>query len=474
MRSNGLFIGGAWIAGAGRDSRIAVDPATGQELARTASATADDLDAAAGAAAEALSDWSALPAADRGAVLREIGAMVRSDIDRIAPLITAEMGKPIGEARTELDGVAGVFEYFGDVIAGSGGAEEILSDGLLRQVERRAVGPVLVLNTWNFPVETVSTPLAPALAAGCSAIVLANPVAPSPVAAFFEILEASRLPAGTVNLLAGNGPALSAALIEDPRVAHVAYTGSVAVGRELAARAGRAIKRATLELGGNAPAIALPDADAGKTAECFAGKRFWNSGQVCTAPNRIYVHRSIYDDFVEAAAAYAQALVVGPGSDPRSSLGPLATAARKAAMIEIAADARRRGAREVFSGAIPNTDGAYFPPTVFAEVPDDALGMREEIFGPIACIAPYEDVADVIARANDCALGLSAYVYGADQDRATAVARQLEAGSVGINQMVTAFTDAPFGGMKESGLGAVGGAQAIAEFQKFRLLAQAS
>lgn len=474
MRSNGLFIGGAWIKGGGRRTHIAHDPATLKKISATVAAIPEDLTAAAESAASAQRVWSSRSPANRGVTLFDIGAMVRSEIDRIAPLITAEMGKPICEARTELEGVAGVFEYFGRIAAETVDPEEFRSDALTRYVERIPVGPVLILNTWNFPVETVSTPLAPALAAGCTAIVLANPVAPSPVAAFFEIIEKSDLPEGSINLIAGDAPAISSTLIDDPRIAHLAYTGSVDVGRELAARAGRAIKRATLELGGNAPAIVLPDADAEKTAGRCAEKRFWNTGQVCTAPNRMYVHASLYKNFVDAVVAYAKTLVVGPGMDPQSTIGPLATTARKKAMALIEADARNCGAREVYSGSTPNTPGSYFPPTIFADVPDHALGMRREIFGPIACISPYEDIEDAIARANNCPLGLSAYVHGEDRQQAMAVARRLEAGSVGVNQMATAFTDTPFGGLKESGLGALGGIEAIREFQKFHLLAMAS
>ena len=433
------------------------------------SATPEDADAAADAAARAFPVWAGRSGVERGAVLGDTARRIRLARDDIAPLITAEMGKPIAEARSELDGVAATFEFFGQAAAELPQPEERLSDGLRRMVSDRPVGPVLVLNTWNFPVETVATPLAPALAAGCTAVVLANPVAPSSVVALFRLLAECDLPRGAVNLLAGSGPSLSKQLIADKNICHVAYTGSVSVGRTLAAQAGQAIKRATLELGGNAPAIILPGAEVEATARALAGKRYWNAGQVCTAPNRIYVHESIYEAVVEAVTAYCGSLKTGPGDDPSTTMGPLATTTRRDAMRQILEDARTRRTRIAFSGEMPDGPGNFFPPTVLADMPEEALGMTEEIFGPIACLSAYRDVDSAVERANACDLGLSAYVFGPDRDEAERVARRLKAGSVGVNQMVTAFVDTPFGGVKDSGLGVVGGRQAIREFQKPRL-----
>ena len=395
----------------------------------------------------------------------------RAARDDIAPEITREMGKPLSEAQTELDGVAAVFDFFADAALDIDASETDSSGDTRRMVDHRPVGPVLIVTTWNFPVETVATHLAPALAAGCTAVVLANETAPGCVAAFFECIASCPLPKGAVNLVMGDGPALSEQLIADRAIRHVSYTGSVNVGRVLASQAAHNIKRSTLELGGNAPAIVMAGSDVEIVARAFAGKRYWNAGQVCTAPNRIFVHSSTYDDFVDAFAAYAAGLSVGDGMAPDTDMGPLANERRTAFMDAIVTDAGERGANVIARPFAWNARGYFHAPTVLTDMGDDALGMREEVFGPLACIAKFETVDEVAERANDCDLGLSGYVYGPDPDQTQRLAARLEVGSVGLNQMVTAFIDRPFGGIKGSGLGHVGGKSAIAEYVRPRLTA---
>ena len=468
---HGLYIDGERIADSTRDRRAVFNPATSEPCADLVCATSKDAARAAQGAARAFGIWSAASPVERAAALSDIAARVRSARDAIAPEITREMGKPLAESRTELDGVAAVFEFFADAASRLDNSEAIISGNVRRVVDHRPVGPVLIVTTWNFPVETVATHLAPALAAGCTAVVLANETAPGCVAAFFECIASCPLPKGAVNLVMGDGPALSEQLIADRAIRHVSYTGSVSVGRVLASRAAHEIKRATLELGGNASAIVMAGSDVETVAKAYAGKRYWNAGQVCTAPNRIFVHGSIHNQFVDAFAAYAGDLTIGDGMAPDTDMGPLAIDRRPAFMETVVTDARARGAK-VIQAPFPGTARGYFhAPTVLSGVADDALGMREEVFGPVACISEFETVDEVVERANACDLGLSGYVYGPDTAAAHNLAARLDVGSVGVNQMVTAFIDSPFGGVKDSGLGHVGGTSAITEYLRPRLTA---
>lgn len=448
-----------------------VNPATAAAFAEFACASEEDADRAATSSARAWTRWSATPPAKRGQILADMVARVGAASEPLAQQITQEQGKPIAEARLEIAGVVAMLGHFAEVAASFGFALERPGYGANRRIDMQPVGPVVVITTWNFPVETVVVHLAPALAAGCTAVVLANSETPSSVAMLVELLNQTALPDGAVNLLMGDMAALSRRLIRHPAMRHLSYTGSVAVGRVLAEQCGAELMRCTLELGGNAPAIILPGADMETSVQALIAKRFWNAGQVCTAPNRIYVHRSCHDDFAAAAGDYARSLVLGDGSAAGTSMGPLANPRRVEAMRNIAADAIAMGATAVVNPSPPPPDGFFAPPLVFTDMPEAALGMKEEVFGPIACIAPYDELEDAVARANQCALGLSGYVYGPDQPEAEAVAARLQVGSVAVNQPTTAYIDVPFGGIKASGLGWVGGETALHEYLFPRLTA---
>ncbi|WP_306120663.1 MULTISPECIES: aldehyde dehydrogenase family protein [unclassified Roseitalea] len=461
--THGLCIDGDHLTGGGRETLPVVNPATGQAGAAMVCATTDDLDAAAEAARRAHADWSRSAPSDRAALLRAMADRVDASLETIARLITTEQGKPLAEAVDELNGVAANLRYHAGV-AETFPFHTVVSGPAERHIFETGKGPVLIINTWNFPVETVVSHMAPSLAAGCPSVVLANGDAPGSVCAFFHAISDIDMPRGLVNLVMGHAADISQHLIGHPAIAHLSYTGSITVGRALAAQAGGEIKRATLELGGLAPALVLPGADIDEAARAFGWKRFWNAGQICTAPNRIYVNRDQYAPFVDAVAAYAESLVVGDGMDPATTMGPLASERRVAFMQHIVTDALARGARFVTGQKEAGNRGFFWKPTVLADVPEDARGMREEVFGPVALVRPYDDLATVIATVNDCDIGLSAYVYGPDADEAFVVARRIEAGSVGVNQMTTAFPDTPFGGIKHSGMGTIGGPSALREY----------
>lgn len=460
---HGLCIDGDHLTGGGRETLPVFNPATGQGCADLVCATTDDLYAAAEAARRAFVEWSRSAPSDRAALLRAMADRLDAERDTIARLITTEQGKPLAEADNELDGAASNLRYFAG-IAETFPFDTVVAGPADRHIFETGKGPVLVINTWNFPVETVVSHMAPALAAGCPSVVLANQDAPGSVCAFFHAIAEIDMPRGLVNLVMGHAANISRHLIGHPAIAHVSYTGSISVGRTLAAQAGAELKRATLELGGLAPAIVLPGADIDETARSFGWKRFWNAGQVCTAPNRIYVNRDQYAAFVDAVATYAKSLVIGDGMDPATTIGPLASKRRVALMQDIVTDAIARGARFVTGQKEAGNRGFFWTPTVLADVPEDACGMREEVFGPVALIRPYDDLEAVIATVNDCDIGLSAYVYGPDTEQAFAAARRIEAGSVGVNQMTTAFLDTPFGGIKRSGMGTIGGPSALREY----------
>ena len=458
-----LYVRSEFRAGGDRGTLPVLNPATGSECARLTCATPADADAAAEAARQACPAWSALSPSERAAVLREMADKLFERRETIARTLTLEQGKPLPEAREELDGCAAAFRFFADACE-QFQFETVVSGSADRHIRETAKGAALIINTWNFPVEAVVSHMAPSLAAGCPSVVLANRDAPGCVAQFFRAMDELDLPQGLINLLMGRSSELSNRLVAHPAITHVSYTGSVSVGKDLAARAGAGLKRTTLELGGLAPAIVLPGSDVPAAARAYAGKRFWNAGQVCTSPNRIYVNRVQHDDFVAAAREYAESLTVGDGLSEGTDVGPMANERRAEWMQKIVADALERGAQFVTGQKEAQPGGFYWRPTVLSEVPEDALGFREEVFGPVALIRAYDDLEQVIAAVNDCDIGLSGYVFGPDDSEAMAVARRIEVGSVGANQMVTAFIDTPFGGIKQSGLGTIGGASAMREY----------
>lgn len=466
-----LFIDGRPVCGGGRGTLPVVNPATTQACAELTCATDQDADKAAEAAAAAHGMWSQSAPGERAAVLDAMAGKVDVHREEIAGQITLEQGKPFGEALVELDGVSANLRYYAG-IAKSFPFETVVGGGAERHIREAAIGPVLIMNTWNFPVETITSHLAPALAAGCSAVVLANRDTPGSAATFFRAICELDLPAGLVNLLMGRSSSLSRRLIAHPSMRHVSYTGSIDVGRKIAIDAASVLKRATLELGGLAPAIVLPGSDVADAAAAFGGKRFWNAGQVCTAPNCMYVNRNQYSEFVDKLATYADSLTLGDGFAAGTDLGPLANERRPARMQDIVADALSRGARMVTGQSEAKSNSGYFwKPTVLADVHDDTLGMREEIFGPIALVRPFDDLESLIVNANSSDIGLSGYVYGPDTAVACDVAKRLDVGSVGANQMVTAFLDTPFGGVKNSGMGTIGGPRALHEYLFPRLIA---
>ena len=474
MRSLELFIAGQWRQGGGQP-RPVLNPATEQPVAQLATADAGDLDAALAAAAAALPGWTRTPALLRGEVLARAAALLRERVGQLARELTEENGKTLAESTGEIGRAietlgwcaeeAGRIE--GRIIAGR-------APGQRRFLVPQPVGVVAAFTAWNFPAVLVARKLGAALAAGCSVVIKAAEEAPGIAIDIVRALADAGLPPGTVNLVFGDPPAISRHLLASPIVRKLTFTGSTAVGKELARLAADDLKRCTFELGGHAPVIVAADADLELALAATLAGKFGTAGQSCVAPSRFYIDRALYPEFVRRFAAAAEAIVVGEGSEQGVKMGPLANPRRLAAMERLTADALAHGARLVTGGKRLPRSGWFFPPTVLAEVPEAAAVMNEEPFGPIAALAPVADLDEAYARANRLPYGFAAYLFtGALKTAAEAVER-FKAGNIGVNQMAPSLPDAPVGGLGDSGYGYEGGREGMAEFLHWRLVNQAA
>lgn len=474
MRTLELFIAGAWRQGGGQP-RPVLNPATEQPVARLATADAGDLDAAIHAAEAAMPAWSRLPAAQRGEVLRKAAALLAERAPALARELTEENGKTLAESAGEIGRAVETLAWCGEeagriegrVIAGR-------AAGQRRFLVPVPVGVVAAFTAWNFPAVLVARKLGAALAAGCAVVIKAAEEAPGIAIGIVRALADAGLPAGVVNLVFGDPPAISRHLLASPAVRKITFTGSTAVGRELARLAAEDLKRCTFELGGHAPVIVARDADLEVALATTLAGKFGTAGQSCVAPSRFYVEAPLYDEFVRRFAAAAEALVVGEGSEQGVRMGPLANPRRLAAMERLTADALAQGARLVTGGARPRRPGWFFQPTVLAEVPESAAVMNEEPFGPIAAMAPVADLEEAYARANRLPYAFAAYLFTGSLRTAAEAPERLRAGNIGINQAAPSLPDAPVGGLGDSGYGYEGGREGMSEFLHWRLVNQAA
>ncbi len=473
MHSLDLFIAGEWRQGGGAP-RPVLNPASEQPIARLATASAGDLDAALAAAEAALATWGRTPALQRGEILRKAAALLRQRTPELARAMTEENGKTLAESAGEMGRAVETLEWCGEeagriegrVIAGR-------AAGQRRLLVPQPVGVVAAFTAWNFPAVLVARKLGAALAAGCSVVLKAAEEAPSVAIGIVRALAESGLPAGVVNLVFGEPPMISRHLLASPIVRKLTFTGSTAVGRELARLAADDLKRCTFELGGHAPVIVAKDADLELALATTLAGKFGTAGQSCVAPSRFYIDSALYPEFVRRFAAAAEAIVVGEGSEQGVKMGPLANPRRLAAMERLTADAVAQGARLVTGGKRLDRPGWFFPPTVLAEVPESAAVMNEEPFGPIAAMAPVESLEEAYARANRLAYGFAAYLFTRDHRTAAEAPERLRAGNIGVNQAAPSLPDAPVGGIGDSGYGYEGGREGMSEFLHWRLVNQA-
>jgi len=456
-----MTIDGKAVAGAGEFGVI--NPATGKVFANAPECSREQLDTAMEAAARAFKAWSR-DEAKRRQVLLDCASALEKKLGELAPLLTQEQGKPLKNANEELFGAAFWFKH----TAGLQIPVEVLQDDASARVEvrRRPFGVVGAITPWNFPVMLAAWKIAPALLAGNTIVLKPSPYTPLSTLRLGEILR-DVVPAGVVNVVSG-GNELGAWISSHPTVRKVSFTGSVATGKKVALAAAPDLKRVTLELGGNDPAIVLRDVDPAKVAEKLFWGAFTNCGQVCSAVKRIYVHEDLYEDLGKRLAALARSVKVGDGLDPASQLGPLNNRMQFERVSELVEDARKQGARAVAGGAPVGGAGYFYQPTILTDVSDGTRIVDEEQFGPAVPLIRYRDVEDAIERANATHFGLSGSVWGADAARAAEVAGRLECGTSWVNTHLAILPHAPFGGAKWSGIGVENGPWGLLGFTELQ------
>ena len=466
-----LFIDGTWQPGSGRVS--VHDPATGEVLAEVATAGEAECDAAIAAASAALPAWAARPPRERAEVLRRAFELLTAEADEFAELVTRENGKVLADARSEVLYSAEFFRWFseeavrvtGDYRVAPGGDKRIL-------VTHEPVGVSLLITPWNFPAAMATRKIGPALAAGCTVILKPATETPLTALAMADLLQRAGVPDGVVNVVLPVPVGRQVArMLDDPRVRNLSFTGSTEVGRVLLASCASTVVRASMELGGNAPFLVLEGADVEKAVAGAMVAKMRNGGSACTAANRLYVHRSLAEEFTRRLAEEMGALRLAPGLTPGAQLGALVSDGERDKVAALVDSAVGAGARAVVGGSVPEGQGAFYPATVLADVAPDAELLEHEIFGPVAPVVVIADEDQAVRLANDSEFGLIAYVFAADDAAGTRVAHRLQAGMVAVNRGVVSDPAAPFGGMKQSGLGREGGFAGIHEFLETKYIA---
>ncbi|MFI6284227.1 NAD-dependent succinate-semialdehyde dehydrogenase [Streptomyces sp. NPDC051018] len=468
-----LLIGGEWRpASDGR--RIDVhDPATTEPLASVASAAENDAVDAVSAAARALPGWAATPARERSAVLRRAYELMTERAEYFATLITAENGKALADARAEVAYAAEFFRWYSEeAVRLAGTVQHAPAGGYRILVDRAPIGVAVLITPWNYPAAMATRKIGPALAAGCSVVL--KPASDTPLTALATgaLLAEAGAPAGVVNVLpADRSGAVVTAMLDQPAVRKLSFTGSTEVGRRLLHGAADRVLSTSMELGGNAPFLVLADADLDDAVRGAMLAKMRNGGEACTAANRFYVHESVAEEFASRLAEAMGALRMGPGLDEGTEVGPLVNAAARAKVDELVRDAVDRGARVRTGGRIPDRAGHYYPPTVLDRVAPDSALLSEEIFGPVAPVVGFRDESEAVRLANATEYGLVSYLYTRDLRRGLALAGELESGMVGLNRGLVSDPAAPFGGVKQSGLGREGGHEGVLEYTETKYIA---
>ncbi|MBB4003397.1 NAD-dependent succinate-semialdehyde dehydrogenase [Aurantimonas endophytica] len=470
LHAQGLYIGGRWEAGGGIK---VLDPSTGATLAEVPNASIEDAMRAVDAAEAAAAGWRATPPRQRSEILRRWFQLMSEHAEDLARLISLENGKALPDARGEMAYAAEFFRWYaeeatripGEFRHTPSGSHNIL-------VDHEPIGICVLITPWNFPAAMATRKIGPALAAGCTVIL--KPASETPLTAYAmaRLGEEAGVPAGVVNVLTTQNPGpVTAAMLADPRVRKLSFTGSTGVGRILLAEAAKSVVNCSMELGGNAPFVVFDDADLGAALDGAMVAKMRNAGEACTAANRFYVQAGIHDAFVQGLTARMAALKIGAGTDAETQCGPMITQKAVQKIDQLVSDAVARGARATTGGAPLEGSGFFYPPTVLENVPTDAALAHEEIFGPVAPVYRFETEEEAIRLANVTEYGLAAYIYSGDLKRALRVGKGIEAGMLGINRGLMSDPAAPFGGVKQSGLGREGGVTGILEFMEAKYYA---
>lgn len=466
-----LVIDGQWREGSTGASQDVLNPATGESIGRVAHASTADLDQALAAAARGLREWRSVPSWQRGTVLKDAADRLRADLDRAARTLTREQGKPLAEAKMEVIRSAEFLEWGGEQARRiTGRTLQGRDAGNAIAIETHPVGVVAAFTPWNFPMALAAKKFAGALGAGCSIICKPSEETPGSVLALAKALLDAGVPPAAVAVVFGDPAEISGHLIPAPEVAKVTFTGSIPVGKLLAAAAGRVMKPVTMELGGHAPTVVCGDVDPEKAADFIARAKFTNAGQICLSPTRFFVEDAVRERFTARMVEHAKAWRVGDGMDPQTQMGPLANERRVEAVAHLVEDARTRGAAVAAGGERIGNRGFFYAPTVLTGLPGTAEILRTEPFGPVVPILPFTDEEAMLEQANGLEFGLSAYVFTDDPTRQRRLKDALHFGSVGLNDVVTHIPEVPLGGWKDSGYGTEGGTEILAPYQKTKFV----
>jgi succinate-semialdehyde dehydrogenase/glutarate-semialdehyde dehydrogenase len=469
-----LYIDGKWRDGAAGKTLSVPNPATGQEIARLAHAEKADLEEAVAAAAKGFQTWRKVSPFERSKIMRKAGDILRSRADAIGKMLTEEEGKTIAESKGEVMAAADIIDWFAEESKRTyGRVIPARSEGVYQLVVKEPVGPVAGFTPWNFPVLQAVRKLSAALGTGCSIILKGPEEAPASTSELVRAFAEAGIPPAAMHLVFGTPAEISEFLVPHPVIRKISFTGSTVVGKRLAALAGQHMKRVTMELGGHAPAIVFEDADIAAATKMLGGFKYRNAGQVCGAPTRFLVHEKVYDNFVESFVSLAKNLKVGDGMEADSRMGPLANTRRVTAMEGFIADAVQKGAEVAAGGRRIGNKGNFFEPTVLTKVSRDARIMNEEPFGPIALMQPFRDFDEAMAEANRLPYGLASFAFTKSAKTANAVAANVEAGMMSINHIGLALPEVPFGGIKDSGYGTEGGADAMEPYLNSKFITQA-
>ena len=462
----GLLIGGEWRAAEGGKTVKVSDPATGEVIREIADASVADGVAAMDAAADAFPSWAATPARERAEILRRAFDLLQERKEDVALLMTLEMGKPLAEARGEV-GYGGEFlRWFSEVTAHAQGRYGANPEGTGRMiVTQHPVGPCYLITPWNFPLAMATRKIAPALAAGCTVVIKPATLTPLTTLFFAQILQDAGVPAGVVNVVTTTSTAaVSERIISDPRLRKLSFTGSTPVGVKLLQQAAPGVLRTSMELGGNAPFVVFEDADLDKAVEGAMLAKFRNIGQACTAANRFIVQRSVVEEFTRRVTERVQGMKIGRDTEDGVQIGPLIDDRAVDKAKTLVGDAVERGATVTTGGSPIDGPGTFFEPTVVSDVQPGSEILREEIFGPVLAIVPFDTEDDAVRIANDTEYGLVSYVFTESLARGQRMIERLETGMMGLNVGVVSNAAAPFGGWKQSGLGREGGDEGIHEY----------
>jgi succinate-semialdehyde dehydrogenase/glutarate-semialdehyde dehydrogenase len=469
-----MYVDGCWVDAANGQTWTVINPATEAPIATVPFGDAADAEAAVAAAARAQPYWATMTAYERGAILRRAADSIFARLDELAPIMTRECGKPLAEARGEWTACADLFDWFAEE-----GKRAYGRTIPARRANKRLlaipmpVGVVATITAWNFPAYLPARKWSGALAAGCTVVGRPSELTPMSAMALANILDEAGIPPGVFNLVNGQPGPIGEVFLRSPHVDKLSFTGSQAVGRLLMRGAADGIKRLSLELGGSAPVLVLPDADPEQAAELSVGAKFRNNGQVCISPSRFYVHRDIAEEYIEASRTAIGRLVLGEGLEPGMTTGPLISAVARERIARLVVDAVDKGARVVTGGAPPQRPGFFYEPTLLVDLHDSMRVLQEDVFGPVMLIRDFGTLEEALIQANATPYGLAGYVIGRDVTAVTRAYEGLRFGIVGVNDLTPATAEGPFGGVRQSGFGREGAQEGLHEYMETKFVSVA-